>query len=154
MAALDNARAATHAAAEDNRRGDGIEKFAELHRSMTTKLTLNHAASVGIERGDERRRAVADVIVRLPLELARSQRQQQLVPIQPWICASSSSQRTEPYRANCRVRRYRTFSMNNGSGEKLNVSARAQRSSVSPSSGCSLTGDGTVEYTHERSPLY
>ena len=57
---------------------DQIEKFAELRRSMSLMKLRDDLAGLRIERGEQGRGAVALVVVRPALDLARLHRQQRL----------------------------------------------------------------------------
>ena len=51
---------------------DGIEALAELHGPVATVALANHLARPGVQRGEQRRGAVANVIMGAPLGLSRS----------------------------------------------------------------------------------
>ena len=55
---------------------DGIEKAAELGRTMTRHALADDRAGLHVERGEQRGRAVSFVVVGAPFGLSRSHRQQ------------------------------------------------------------------------------
>jgi hypothetical protein len=62
--------------------GDGVEEFAKLDRAMVAMTLADHCAGLHVERGKQRRRAVARVVVRAPLDLLGAHRQQGLRAIE------------------------------------------------------------------------
>jgi hypothetical protein len=61
---------------------DQIEKFPELDRAVTLVKLRDHLTGFGVERREQRRRAVPVVVMRAPLHLAGPHRQQRLCAIE------------------------------------------------------------------------
>src|SRR5207249_7549597 len=61
---------------------DGVEEFAKLHGAMAPMTPANHFPRFHVEGRKQRRRAVAHVVVRAPLDLPGSHRQQWLRAIE------------------------------------------------------------------------
>jgi hypothetical protein len=74
----------------------------------------DHLARIRVERREQRRRSMPVVVVRAPLHLAQSHRQQWL---RGWICGFSSTQNTAAYAGGFKYNpiMLRTFSMSSGS---------------------------------------
>ena len=111
---------------------DGIEEAAELLRPMAWEAAPDHVAGGDIERGEQRGRAVAPIVVRAPLGLAGPQRQEWLRAVERLdlgLLVHAQHDRPIGRLKLARSSGYdpgmsRTFSTNSGSVESLNVSCR------------------------------
>ncbi len=65
-----------------NRLIDGVEDLAKLHGAMATMTATDDRPRLDIQRREERRRGMANVVVGAPFHLARAHRQQRLGAIQ------------------------------------------------------------------------
>src|SRR6188474_3087828 len=61
---------------------DRIEELAELLSAMAAKAPPDHLAGLHIERGEQRQRAMALVVVAAPFGLSGPHRQQRLRPVE------------------------------------------------------------------------
>ena len=61
---------------------DGVQELAELHRPVALVAAANHLAGLGVQRGKEGYRAVAQVVMGAPFRLPRAQGQQRTGAIQ------------------------------------------------------------------------
>ena len=99
----------------------GAQKLEKLGAAMTAVQFADHFAGGDVEGGDQRRRAMAHVVMGAPLRKTRHQRQTGLRAVQ-----FSSTHRTIARMGGSRYKptMSRTFSTNSGSVESLKVSWR------------------------------
>ncbi len=61
---------------------DGVEEFSKLDAAVASVMLGDDLSGLDVERGEGRRGAVTDVVVRSALDLSRPHRQDRLRPIQ------------------------------------------------------------------------
>src|SRR3989475_3678411 len=105
---------------------DGREKLSKLPGALALVEFADDLAALRVQRGKQGRGAMARVIVRASLHAPRPQRQDRLAAIQRLNLRLLIDTQDQGFVGGCRYRptMSRTFSINSGSFESLNVSTR------------------------------
>jgi len=115
-----------HIEARRHARGDRGEELPKFTGALPLMKRADHFAARGVERREQRRRPVARVVVRTPFDVPRAHGEDGLGAVERLDLRLLVDAEHERFVGGLRYRPTisRTFSMNSGSFESLNVSVR------------------------------